>query len=401
MAIHFKTPSEISTEYLVELKGLKPDTNTDQTDNDWWIRSRVVGGVAAGLYADQRLIANDAFPQRARREAIQRWLEELFVGDQAQFLPATQANGVVMVNGTPGTTIPAGSLQFLYGPNGNTYQTSETITLDASTGLVRATSVGYGQNQNLAAGASLSIPSAPAGIGNSAVVSQDFSDAREGETLAEARLRVLTRIRQPLSVGRESDYIQYSREADPSVVSASVRRYPYGLGTVAVYITSGTTDIDAAVDAGIDVTIIPSDELVEKVQAHLEQNKPITDCVSVLKPTARPVDVTVYVRLVQGNLDTILSGQTVTQRELVQREVKRALYKTPVGGRVFGNEGYVVASDIEETIDVGLSGDPITVGKLPILLDRQVADLSVTGFNLALLPNEAPEPGVITVMEML
>ena len=54
-------------------------------------------------------------------------------------------------------------------------------------------------------------------------------------------------------------------------------------------------------------------------------------------------------------------------------------------------------SVIEETIDVGLSASPETVGKLAILLDRQVDDLSATGANLMILPNEAPEPGTITV----
>lgn len=399
MAIVFKTPTDVANEYLAELKGLKPELNTDQTDNDWYIRSRVIGGVAAGIYADQRQLANDPFPQRARRDAIAKHLETYFEAPDNQFKPATQANGVVMVSGDIGATVPAG-MQFLYAPNGNAYQTTESIVLEAPTGAVEAISVAAGQNQNLLAGATLQVTSPPAGIESSATVLEDFADAREAETTSEAAQRVLDRIRQPLSVGRESDYIQYAREADPSVVSASVRRYPFGLGTVAVYITSGTTDIDAAVDSGTDVTIIPSDQLVETVQDYLESNKPITDCVTVLKPTPLEIDVTVRVRLKQGDLDTILSGQTITQRALIQREVKRALYKTPVGGYVFDDVGYIVNSVIEETIDVGLSASPETVGKLAILLDRQVDDLAASGANRMILPNEAPIPGTITVVEM-
>lgn len=401
MAIVYKTPTDVSTEYLTQLKSLKPELNTDQTDNDWWIRSRVIGGVVAGIYADQRQLANDPFPQRARRDAIQKHLETYFEdAEDQQFKAATQANGSVLISGDPGTFVASGALQFTYTPNGNTYQNDEAITLESTTGIVSAVSVASGQNQNLASGASLTISSPPPGINAAATVQEAFSDAREAETTAEAAQRVLDRIRQPLSVGRESDYIQYAKEADPSVVSASVRRYPFGLGTVAVYITSGTTDIDAAVDAGVDVAIIPSDDLVEKVQEYLEQNKPITDCVTVLKPTALSIDVTVHVRFAQGNKDTILSGQTMTQEQLVQREVKRALYKTPVGGYVFGDSGYIVNSVIEETIDAGLSASPETVGKLAVLLDRQVDDLSVTGANRMVLPNEAAEPGAITVVEM-
>lgn len=396
-----KTPSEIADDYLLELKGLKPEVNTDQTDSDWWIRSRVVGGVVAGVYADQRLIANDAFPQRARHDALQKFLEEYFgdQGIQGDFLPATNSVGLVAVTGNPSQVVAQG-LQAVYTPNGNAYVSTESVTLDpvAATGLVPFESVSVGQAQNLNGGAILTIPSPPSGLNATAVVaSGGMADARDAETDAEARVRILTRIRQPLSVGRVSDYIQYAKAADPSVVSAAVARFPYGLGTVGVYITSGTTDIDQAIDNGEDISIIPSDALVQIVQDYLEINRPVTDCVTVLKPVPVEIDVTVEVVLVQGTLDTILSGQSLTQRELVTREVKRALYKTPVGGRTLGASGFVVASDIEETIDVKLSGEPVVAGSIPILLDRQVLNLSASGHNRSLLPNETPIPGTITI----
>lgn len=397
MAITIKTPSDVAEEYLLELKSLKPDVNISQEDSDWWIRSRVVGGVVAGVYADQRLIANDAFPQRARHDALERFLDLYF---ESGFTPATEANGNVIVSGTIGSTIPAG-MQFVYEPNGNSYSADDTTVMDAATALIAVTSVAVGQAQNLIGGAELNIPSPPAGVDSEATVDENgLSDARDPETDTEARERILDRIRNPLSVGRESDYIQYAKEADSSVVTASVSRYPFGFGTVGVYITAGTTDIDKAIDEGQTINIIPSDELVEIVQDYLDINRPVTDCVTVFKPTPLEIDVTVQVRYKQGDGSTILSGQTLTQEELVQREVKRALYKTPVGGRVFDGEGYVLNSEIEETIDAGLSAEFVTLGKLEILLDRQVNDLSATGANLLILPSEAPTPGTITVVEM-
>ncbi len=396
MAINFKTPSQVGDEYLTELKALKPDVNTAQTDSDWWIRSRVVGGVMAGVYSDQRKISDDAFPQRARTEALARFLDVYFAGG---FLPATQAQGPVLITGDIGTTVPAG-LQMTYSPNGNAYQVVDSVVLSATGQEVAVASVATGQNQNLQGGALLTISSPPAGLNNTATVVGGLSDARDPETDTEARDRILQRIRQPLTVGRESDYIQYAKAASPSVVTASVVRYAFGLGTVAVYITSGTTDIDAAIDSGAAISIIPSDTLVDTVQAFLEQNKPITDCVTVLKPTAIPIDVTVKVRYRQGNGSTILTGQTLTQDQLVQREVRRALYKMPVGGRVFDSIGYIVASEIEETIDVGLSALPVSIGVLQILSDRQVADLATSGVNRMILPNEAPIPGTISVVSI-
>ena len=399
--IGIKPPSEIAQDYLDELKLLKPGLNVDQQDSDWWIRSRVVGSVLAGVYADQRLISNDAFPQRARHDALRRFLEEYFgdQGVQGDFLPATQAQGNVAVTGDPGQVVSQG-LQAVYPPNGNTYISLSTVTLDAiaGTGVIPFKSSAAGQAQNLSDGAILNLPSPPTGLQATASVSGGLSDARDPETDTEARARILIRIREPLGVGRVSDYIQYAMAADPAVVSASVARFPYGLGTVGVYITSGTTNVDAAIDAGEAISVIPSDALVATVQAFLEINRPVTDCVTVLKPVAVPINVTVAARYAQGSGATILSGQTLTQDQLVQREVHRALYKTPVGGRVMGATGFVVASDIEETIDIKLSGEPFVAGAIPILLDRQVYPLSATGYNRALQPNETPIPGTITVV---
>jgi hypothetical protein len=119
-----------------------------------------------------------------------------------------------------------------------------------------------------------------------------------------------------------------------------------------------------------------------------------------MKPSAVEIDVTVQVKFLQGDEDTILTGQTLTQGELVQREVQRAIYKTPVGGRKLGASGYMVASDIEQTIDINLSGEPFEAGDLPILEDRNVLELTVSGYNRLLLPNEVPVPGIINIVSM-
>ncbi len=145
--------------------------------------------------------------------------------------------------------------------------------------------------------------------------------------------------------------------------------------------------------------LIPSEELIEIVQAYLETKRPVTDCVTVLSPVGVDVDVTVRVAYASGDGDTVLSGQTLTQRELVQREVERAIYKTPPGGRQINGVGYLLASEIEEVIDIGLSASPYTLGKLEILLDREVYDLSATGPNLAMTATQIALPGTITVVE--
>ena len=399
MAITYKTPSEIADQYLLYVKNLKPEVNVEQTDSDWWIRGQVVGGVFSGVYADQAKISNDAFPQSARREALERFLFTYF---DRGFTQPTNAVGFALVTAAAtGATLPAGT-QFQYDPNGNLYTSTGDVDFgDAATAQVPIISVNTGQDQNLLEGAALSLPSPPAGFNNSATVTNgNISDGRDVESNEQAAAAVLRQIRTPLAGGKVADYEQFALDADPSVTSASVIRYAFGLGTVAVIITAGTTDIDTALDNGDPIVLIPSAELVETVQSYIETQNPITDCATVLAPASTPQDVTVYVRYVSGDNDTVLSGQTLTQEELVQREVQRAIYKTPPGGRQLGASGYVVASEIEEVIDTGLSASPYTIGSYAqILQDRAVADLSASGVNRVMLPNEIAFPGTITVID--
>ena len=378
----FKSPSQIADEYLLHLKSLKSEVNDKQTDSDWFIKSRVYGGVVAGVYSDNRKIANDAFPQNARRDALERHLVVYF---EEGFTQPTKSNGTALFTGATGSTVTEG-LETTYTPNGNAYVTDEEKLIEQASGvIVSVQSVNTGQDQNLLEGAILDINSPPAGVDSTAAVTGGpISDGRNVESDQEAAERVLARIREPIRGGTEGDYEQWAIEADDSVSKATQLRFPNGLGTVGVVITAGTTDIDAAIDNGDPIIITPSDDVIQTVLDYLHTKRPTTDCVRVFKPIEIAQDVSVKARFSQGNKDTILAGETLTQGQLVQREVERALYKHPVGGVQFGASGFVVASHIEEVIDVNLSTDPHTVGSNPIVVDRQVSDLSATGVNRTL-----------------
>lgn len=407
MAIEFKTPSEIADQYLTYLKGLKPEVNISQQDSDWWVRSRVVGGVVAGAYADQRRIADDAFPQSARRDALARHLD-LYFG--SGFKQPTQSTGFAGVTGNTGTVYTVGT-EFLYEPNGNVYQANEQVTITTviapgvASGSVPIQSVAAGQNQNLLVDAPLKLTSPPGGSQTAAITISNISDGRDVETNEQASQRILDRVRFPPAGGTKEDYRQWAIAANDSVIDANVIRFIYGPGTVGVIVLAGTTDIDAALNNDVPIIRNPSQALVDIVQDYIDARKPLTDCAFVMGPTNKSVDVTVRVRFFDGGLNTIpatqLSGQQLTQEELVIREVKRAIYKTPPGGRQFSGSGFVVCSEIEENIDSNLSAEPYVLGNISsILVDRQVDNLSASGPNLMMLPNELAEPGTITVVEM-
>lgn len=398
MALNFLTPSEAGDQYLLHVKSLKREVDIARTDSDWWVRSRVVGGLVSGLYADQRKIADDAFPQSARHDALARHLD-LYFG--SGFKTATESNGPVKITGISGSTIFAGT-QGVYLPNGNAYQTETDLTLVGSSGLVNVVSIDSGQNQNLLPGAELTISSPPTGIDPLMTVFGDpLADGRDDETDAEAAQRILTRVQNPISGGTVTDYEQWAVAADPSVIEANVIRFINGPGTVGVVFTAGTTNIDDAINNNIPIVRIPSDELVAKVQAYIDVRKPLTDCAHVMGAHEVTQDVTMRVRFVDGTLSTIPAGQTLTQEQLVQREISRALYKTPPGGRQFGATGFVVASEIEQVVDDGLSAEPYNTGiYATILSDRQIDDLSASGPNRTVLDDEIVKPGVITIVEM-
>lgn len=398
MALTFKSPDEVREEYLVNLKILKPGINKDQTDSDWYIRGQVIGGVMSGAYADQLKLADDAFPQKARHEALDRFL---FVYFNGTFKTAQQSSGKILFSGTVSSTLSAGT-QLVYSPNGNSYQVVSNVVLTAATGEADVISLNSGQSQNLLENTILTISTPPAGINGSATaLFPGISDGRNSETDGEASQRILDRIRAPSAGGTANDYRGWALAANPSVTSASIVRWIYGLGTVGIFITSGTTDIDAALNNGDPVVRLPSQSLIDIVQAYIEALKPITDCAFVFAPSEAPQDVTVRVRYNAGLTgDSIISGQTLTCRALVQREVARALYKTPAGGRKIGPSGYMLASEIEEVIDIGLSNTDYEQGiYAQILIDRQVLDLSATGTNRLLLNNQLMKPGTIQVVE--
>jgi hypothetical protein len=144
----------------------------------------------------------------------------------------------------------------------------------------------------------------------------------------------------------------------------------------------------------------PSEELKEIVRSYVEALNPINDIAYVDGPTERTVNVSCKVAFVSGTKNTLVQGTTVTQGEFVVREIKRAIYKTPVGGRSVNGVPALRAADIEEQIDYNLSSQPYAVGlTYQFVGDRQVTLTGGTP-NITLSSNEVAVPGTITIEGM-
>jgi uncharacterized phage protein gp47/JayE len=402
----FPTPSQIDLAYRQILKSIKPSINTNDENSDFIIRGRVFTGIVSGLYGDQQKVNNDTWVTSARPEGLLNHGADLNIPPQS----ATPAEcPQVRITGTNGTIINPGDLTFIYPATNVLYINTSGGTISGGfLDLVVLCEID-GQVGNIATPDSLTVVSPPTGVNAIAPLQQSMADGSDPETTDSYRKRLLARKQTPPAGGNQTDYVTFAFAGDKSVRSAFIRRFGRGLGTVDVYITTGTTDIDTAVTNGLSIVRIPSSLVLANVQAYLDSHVPETDCAAVYAPTEQTFPVGVEVILAAGltlssvPADAINNPLGLTVGQLIDREVGRPIYKLPVGGRILpgGTVGYVCASDIEENLDIWLSAakDPVTgafIGKIPILADRQCLPLDSPNVNAVVNANGLPKPGVVT-----
>lgn len=403
----FPTPSDINAQYLQILKSLKPSLNINDKNSDFVIRGKAFTGLISGLYGDQSKVNNDTWVTTARPDALLLKGQDYGLAPQ----PATQAQSAqVRITGVNTTVVTPGELTFLYIPTNVLYTNTTGGTISGGILDLAVQCDVAGQQGNILAPDVLTVVSPPTGVNGVANLLQNMADGSDAENVDTSfRTRLLARVQNPPAGGNQADYPAFAFAADPSVRSAVIRRFGRGLGTVDVYITSGTTDIDNAVTNGIAVIRIPSPTVIATVQAYYDSHVPITDCAEVFAPTELSINVNVNVDLAAGltlasvPADPIYNPLNLTVSQLIQREVGRVLYKYPSGGRIIPGitGGFVVAADIETGLDVWLSAvidsnTGLVIGKLPILADRQVQKLNGAQYDLPIAQNILPKPGTIT-----
>lgn len=405
---NFPTPSQIFQQYKTSLKALRPDINENDPSGEAFIRGRVLSGVVAGMYSDQRKTDDDTFIRDCRGSTLDRFGSDYVLPRQ----PATPASSPsAQFTGTAATVIPVGT-KLRFDPTGITYTLQAGLVIGGGgsvTGEIICDVTG--QIGNLGAGSVLQLVAPIGNVDQSVTLIAAAGSGSDIETHDSYRARLLNRRQRPPAGGNQFDYPEFGFEASDAVRSVFIKRFARGLGTVDAYITSGTTDIDTAVTQGLPIVRIPIQAVIDEVQSYYEHHVPLTDCPRILAPAEVNVAVTVNVSLAEGmNLATAIPSDPIynplglTVQQLIQREVSRVLYKNPVGGRKMagGVNGYLVAADIETQLDFMLSAVPgsngLPSGKIPLLLDREVQKLNGANYNLLLAGNELTAPGVITVV---
>lgn len=271
------TLEEIRASILRDYQTYYPNADTSE-DSDAYARASSLAACAEGIYAHQKWLIKQFFPDTADTE----FLEKHAGLRGLRRRNATYAAGKgATVSGNPDAVIAVG-LQ-IKTEDGRFYETSESAVIPASGSvLVAVRSLAIGAVQNIKTATKGSFMSAPVGV-NSDVVLNDVVGATNAESDSSLLERLLNKIRRPAAGGNKYDYKDWALEVD-GVEQAYVYPLRRGLGTVDIAITA---------DNGV-----PSDDTVRRTQEYIDQERPVTAKESkVVKPDVTKVNFNIQVKI--------------------------------------------------------------------------------------------------------
>ncbi|MDD6911411.1 baseplate J/gp47 family protein [Actinobacillus minor] len=274
MAFITPTLEEIRDDILRDIVSLQPSADTS-VDSDYYVRASALASCVSGLYAHQKWIVRQAFPDTADSEYLEMHaaLRKIYRKN------ATYAAGSARFKGNDNAVVPVGA-QILLGAN--YYEVTEAGVIKNGSAVVAVRSLATGANQNITRETVAVLMSAPTGVASD-VMLLDVGGGTDAETDTELLDRLLEEIRRPAAGGNKNDYRRWAMSVD-GVTSAYVYPQRRGEGTVDIAITSGNG--------------IPSDEIVKACQDYIDNVRPVTAKSSnVVKPTIKFVDFEIAVEL--------------------------------------------------------------------------------------------------------
>lgn len=301
--------------------------------------SRVMAGASHHLHGHLDWIARQVFPDTADEEHLDRWGVIWEIGRR----PATRFAGLVRATGLEGAEIPAGTR--LQSQAGAEYETTVDAEITTGEAEVAIRALEPGAASNIEAGVTLSFVTPVVGVQTSAeLLGDELVLGVDVEGDPSFRERILARMRLAPHGGAAHDYVQWALEVS-GVTRAWV--FPLMLGPGTVGITFAADDAPGGP--------IPSPELVELVQEHLDLERPVTADVLVFAPTARVIDATIRLSPdsfelragVEASLRDLLRREGVPGETLLVSHVREAVSTTP--GE---NDHELVSWDGEEPADI-------------------------------------------------
>lgn len=302
MANVYKATTDIAKSMLDDYKAITGITlNINMIDDSTVIKILTVAGGLSSFYSELQRSVNDFFPTTASTEALRKHLATRSLSDQLQ--PSKSHGQIKFIGTAPGIAIGLG-VQVKRVSDGALFVTIQSGVTDSLNNLALfMESIDSGNIQNLdSINQPFTLVTPIAGISSNCTNSSKFFDGRDLETNNEILSRILIHDRDENSGGNAVAYEKFAKDASNEVVTAKALRRIRGPDTVDVVITSGTSDIFTAVEAGQSITRIPSTALISLVQNYVATLNPVTDDVLVKAPLEVPFNVTFRYKLFTESL---------------------------------------------------------------------------------------------------
>lgn len=271
------TFSEILDRVKADIDSRLPGSDAKLRRSTLSVIAYIVAGAAHGMYGFLAFIAKQVFPDTAETEYLNRWGSIWSVSRKE----ATKASGTVTATGTNSTVIPSGTE--LQRSDQAIFLTTASATIASGTATLEVEAQEAGEDGNTGASSTLSFVSPISGVDSDTTVSADgLTGGTDIEEDADYLSRILARIQEPPHGGRESDYEQWALEVS-GVTRAWVYPQELGAGTVSVRFMMDDTYADGIPQAGD----------VSDVQDYIDERRPVTADVTVVAPTAVPLNFTI------------------------------------------------------------------------------------------------------------
>jgi len=343
----YQSPDEVTQDFL---DGYKQITGIELSINDIGreevIRFKSYALVISSSLAKSQQIEDNFFPASSTEEGLIKHLAARQLPGQAQ--PA-RSNGVLQFTAnTANKVLPIGTkVKKLL--DGKIYQTTVEVTpLAPGTVNVNAESVDTGQDQNIEVenGVQFELVAAVDGFDAAVISNSHFRDGRDLETPAEMLERIQTHDQRTDTAGNLVAYERFAKEASPQVVTARALKEPRGPSTVDLIITSGTTNIEDAVNNDEPVTRLPSAALVAEVDASVKTKNPTTDDLETNAPTEEDFDVTITYDLADETLRTLVDSEIDKETKIFILEAlpKDVLHPTELERRIDARVGFLITA---------------------------------------------------------
>ncbi|GJH05043.1 baseplate J/gp47 family protein [Paraburkholderia terrae] len=264
------------------------------------INTRVLAGASHEIHGYLDWISLQIIYDTADDELLVRWASIWKVERKdAQF-----ASGNVLVTGTAGQTIEAGSV--LKRPDGALFDVTADTVLGASATAVPVLAEVAGVAGNTDAGMQLTFLNPIANVQSVVVVdSNKLANGSDIESIPDLRARFIERIQNPPSGGAADDYVEWAKEV-PGVTRAWVYPKEMGAGTVTVRFVRDD-----------DPTIIPDPTEVAAVKSYIDSKRPVTADLYVVAPT--PVTLNFNIQLTPSTV-AVKGAVEASLRDLLLRE---------------------------------------------------------------------------------